>query len=96
MDSTADVHITYDRSLFETYRSLTNKNVVVANDTPVKVHGIGTIELNILINGEEHTIGLENTWHIPDLAYNLLLLGTLDQKGYPFRSNGRGKLIVSH
>jgi len=96
MDSAADVHITHDRSLFRTYRSLTNENVVVANDTPVKVHGIGTIELNILINGEEHTIGLENTWHVPDLAYNLLSLGTLDQKGYPFRSDGRGKLIVSH
>ncbi len=98
MDSIVDVHITYDISLFneETYRPLTNENVIVANDTPVKVHGIGTIELNILINGEEHTIGLKNTWHIPDLAYNLLSLSTLDQKGYPFRSDGRGKLIVSH
>ena len=98
MDSIVDVHITHDISLFnkETYRPLTNKNVIVANDTPVKVHGISTIELNILINGEEYTIGLKNTQHIPDLAYNLLSLSTLDQKGYPFRSNGRGKLIVSY
>jgi len=96
MDSIADVHITYNRSLFKTYRSLTNKSVGVADDTPVKVHGIGTIELNILINGETQTIGLENTWYVPDLAYNLLSLGTLDQKGYPFRSDGRGKLIINH
>ena len=63
MDSTVDVYITHNISLFnkETYRPLTNKNVVVANDTPVKVHRISTIELNILINGEEHTIGLKNT-----------------------------------
>jgi len=63
MDSIVDVHITHDISLFnkETYRPLTNKNVIVANDTPVKVHGISTIELNILINGEEYTIGLKNT-----------------------------------
>jgi len=63
MDSIADVYITYNISLFnnETYRLLTNKNVVVANDTLVKVYGISTIELNILINREEHTIGLKNT-----------------------------------
>jgi len=63
MDSIADVYITYNISLFnkETYRLLTNKNVIVANDILVKVYGISTIELNILINGEEHTIGLKNT-----------------------------------
>jgi len=52
MDSIVDVYITYNRSLFKTYRSLTNKSVGVANDTLVKVHSISTIELNILINGE--------------------------------------------
>ncbi len=61
MDSIVDIYITHNRSLFKTYRSLTNKSVGVANNTPVKVYSISTIELDILINGETQTIGLENT-----------------------------------
>ena len=92
MDSAASYHMTFDASLFDTIRP-SSKEAELADGTPVRAMGVGTITLNILVNGELLKQPLHEVYYMPELDNNLLSVGYLEKKGFPFEaSNGRMRI----
>lgn len=70
----SNVHIAIDRSAYKTYTAFKSYVLKVADQTPVKVRGVGTIELKIRRQPgtkESHTITLENVLHVPKWICNV-------------------------
>jgi hypothetical protein len=66
--SASNVRVAIDRSTFKTYSAFKSYVLTVPDGTPVKVRGIGTVELKIRrqpSNKESHYITLENVLHVP-------------------------------
>jgi hypothetical protein len=97
LDSACSFHVTPQRNWFDTYRSVNCGYVQMGNDTTYTIIGMGTIKIKIS-NGVVRT--LEEVRHIPDMKKNLISLGTLDSKGYSYKSdNGimkvsKGAMVV--
>ena len=72
--SASNVHVAVDRSAFKTYTCFKSHVLRVADQSPVKVRGIGTVELKIRRqpgSKESHTIILENVLHVPKWICNV-------------------------
>uniref|UniRef100_A0A2N9HJ44 Integrase catalytic domain-containing protein n=1 Tax=Fagus sylvatica TaxID=28930 RepID=A0A2N9HJ44_FAGSY len=85
------------KNWFDTYRSINCGSVRMGNDATCTIIGMGTIKIK-MSNGVVRT--LEEVRHIPDMRKNLISLGTLDSKGYSYKSeNGimkvsKGAMVV--
>ena len=90
MDSGASQHMTPNRSWFVKYEP-TDGRVIMGNNNSCKVAGTGTISLKFH-DGRIRT--LTGVKHIPDLKKNLISLGSLEERGCKFRSEG-GVMRVS-
>lgn len=74
LSSASNVHVAIDRSTFKTYSAFKSYVLTVSDGTPVKVRGIGTVELKIRRqpgNKESHYITLENVLHVPKWICNI-------------------------
>uniref|UniRef100_A0A2N9G4M2 CCHC-type domain-containing protein n=1 Tax=Fagus sylvatica TaxID=28930 RepID=A0A2N9G4M2_FAGSY len=97
LDSACSFHVTPHRNWFDTYRSINCGSVRMGNDATCTIIGMGTIKIK-MSDGVVRT--LEEVRHIPDMRKNLISLGTLDSKGYSYKSeNGimkvsKGAMIV--
>jgi hypothetical protein len=97
LDSACSFHVTPHRNWFDTYRSINCGSVQMGNDAACTIIGMGTIKIK-MSDGVVRT--LEEVRHIPDMRKNLISLGTLDSKGYSYKSeNGimkvsKGAMIV--
>uniref|UniRef100_A0A2N9ID98 CCHC-type domain-containing protein n=1 Tax=Fagus sylvatica TaxID=28930 RepID=A0A2N9ID98_FAGSY len=86
-----------EENWFDTYRSINCGSVRMGNDAACTIIGMGTIKIK-MSDGVVRT--LEEVRHIPDMRKNLISLGTLDSKGYSYKSeNGimkvsKGAMIV--
>ena len=82
---------------FDTYRSVNCGSVRMGNDTTCTIFGMGTIKIK-MSDGVVRT--LEEVRYIPNMRKNLISLGTLDSKGYNYKSeNGimkvsKGAMVV--
>jgi hypothetical protein len=69
----------------------------MGNDATCTIIGMGTIKIK-MSDGVVRT--LEEVRHIPDMRNNLILLGTLDSKGYSYKSENeimkvsKGAMVV--
>ena len=88
IDSAASYHMTFDASLFNTIRP-SSKEAELTDRTPVRVMGVGTITLNILVNGELLKQPLHEVYYMPELDNNLLSVGYLKKKGFLFEASNR-------
>nr|GEW47794.1 uncharacterized mitochondrial protein AtMg00810-like [Tanacetum cinerariifolium] len=77
-------------SLPHSFENFVN-SFVVGNDSPLKVVGIGTIQIK-MYDGVVRT--LADVRHVPDLKKNLISLGVLDSKVFKYTSEN-GVLYVS-
>uniref|UniRef100_A0A2N9HHH9 CCHC-type domain-containing protein n=1 Tax=Fagus sylvatica TaxID=28930 RepID=A0A2N9HHH9_FAGSY len=97
LDSACSFHVTPHRNWFDTYRSINCGSVRMGNDATCTIIGMGTIKIK-MSDGVVRT--LEEVRHIPDMRKNLISLGTLDSKGYSYKSeNGimkvsKGAMVV--
>jgi hypothetical protein len=97
LDSACSFHVTPHRNWFDTYRSINCGSVRMGNDAACTIIGMGTIKIK-MSDGVVRT--LEEVRHIPDMRKNLISLGTLDSKGYSYKSeNGimkvsKGAMVV--
>jgi hypothetical protein len=97
LDSACSFHVTPHRNWFDTYRSINCGSVRMGNDAACTIIGMRTIKIK-MSDGVVRT--LEEVRHIPDMRKNLISLGTLDSKGYSYKSeNGimkvsKGAMIV--
>ena len=83
MDSACSFHVTPHRNWFDTYRSVNCGSVRMGNDVTCTIIGMGTIKIK-MSDGVVRT--LEEVRHISDMKKNLISLGTLDLKGYSYKS----------
>ena len=92
IDSAASYYMTFDTSLFDTIRP-SSKEAELTDGTPIRVMSVGTITLNILVNSELLEQPLHEVYYMPELDNNLLSVGYLEKKGFPFEaSNGRMRI----
>jgi hypothetical protein len=90
MDTGASQHMTPNRNWFETYEP-SDGRVIMGNNNTCKVAGTGTISFKFHDGRIRRLTGVR---HIPDLKKNLISLGSLEEKGCKFQSEG-GVLRVS-
>jgi hypothetical protein len=83
LDSACSFHVTPHRNWFDTYRSINCGSVRMGNDATCTIIGMRTIKIK-MSDGVVRT--LEKVRHIPDMRKNLISLGTLDSKGYSYKS----------
>ena len=89
MDTAASYHMTFDASLFDSMRP-SSLDVELADGTLIRAKGVGMITLSILVGGELFQQPLHEVYYILELDNNLLSVGYLEKKGFPFEaSNGR-------
>uniref|UniRef100_A0A2N9FQZ7 Integrase catalytic domain-containing protein n=1 Tax=Fagus sylvatica TaxID=28930 RepID=A0A2N9FQZ7_FAGSY len=97
LDSACSFHVTPHKNWFDTYRSINCGSVRMGNDATCTIIGMGTIKIK-MSDGVVRT--LEEIRHISDMRKNLISLGTLDSKGYSYKSeNGimkisKGAMVV--
>ncbi|KAL8137086.1 hypothetical protein V2J09_003087 [Rumex salicifolius] len=85
-------HVYPHKDWFLTYQIVQNHHVLLGNNAPYKVLGVGTVKLKTY-DGIERT--LSEVRHIPDLRRNLIALGTLEAKGFKYNGeDGVLKIIL--
>ena len=89
--------MTPNKSWFEEFNQHEAGMVLLGNNKPCKVQGIGSIRIK-MYNGVEKV--LERVRYIPKLKRNLISLGVLDELGYVIKAEAgvlkvsRGSLVV--
>lgn len=85
-DLAATEHMTNRREWFTTFNSIDEGvwPVIVADNKTIWVKGRGDIKIIRHVNGRQLTGTLLNVIYIPDLARNLLSVGTVSDAGYIF------------
>ena len=80
-----------NRDWVSTYEIVSKGVVVMGNNASCKIAGIGMVRIK-MFDGVVRTLG--DVRHVPDLNRNLILLSTIDSKGYKYTGEG-GVLKVS-
>ena len=91
LDTACTYHMCPNRDWFATYEAMQGNTVLMGDDTPCEVAGIGTVQIK-MFDGCIRT--LSDVRHIPNLKRSLISLCTLDRKGYKY-SGGDGILKVT-
>ncbi|KAG8490593.1 hypothetical protein CXB51_013752 [Gossypium anomalum] len=81
IDSGCTFHMSFNRDWFTTYEIVYECVVLMENNVPCKIAGIGTIKIKMF---DEVVRTLSDIRHVPELKRNLILLSTLDSKGYKY------------
>ncbi len=81
LDSAADVHMTYNRLLFSKYSKIQLFPFQIADNSKRRVMGKDTVSLTVIIDGETFQVNFLNVLHSPDLEYNLLSVGIIEEVG---------------
>ncbi|KAG8499392.1 hypothetical protein CXB51_005981 [Gossypium anomalum] len=81
LDSGCTFHMSPNRDWFTTYETVSEGVVLMGNNASCKIAGIGTIKVK-MFDGVVKT--LSDVRHVPELKRNLILLSTLDSKGYRY------------
>ena len=94
LDSGCTAHMTFDKSMFDTYESIADASVEMGTKCTTKVVGRGSITTKIQCGSSFEIRKLENVLHVPSFGYSLLSVSTMDKKG--FRTTfGDKKCVVS-
>ncbi|KAG8503716.1 hypothetical protein CXB51_001714 [Gossypium anomalum] len=97
LDSGCTFHMSPNRDWFTTYEMVSEGVVLMKNSTSCKIAGVGIIKVK-MFNGVVRT--LSDVRHVPELKRNLILLSTLDSKGYRYTAESgalkisKGSLVV--
>lgn len=82
IDSGCSSHMTFDKSRFSSYSSVSDRQYVeLGNGSKVQIVGKGTIEIKIKVSNKDRLCRIENVLHVPELGYSLLSVSSLDRKG---------------
>ncbi|KAG8489132.1 hypothetical protein CXB51_017197 [Gossypium anomalum] len=92
LDSGCTFHMSSNRDWFTTYETVSEGVVLMGNNASCKIAGVGTIKVE-MYDGVVRT--LSDVLHVPELKRNLILLSTLDSKGYRYTAKSGGSTITS-
>ncbi|KAK5775922.1 hypothetical protein PVK06_043878 [Gossypium arboreum] len=97
LDSSCTFHMSPNRDWYTTYETVSEGVVLMGNNASCKITGVGTIKVK-MFDGVVKT--LSDIRHVPELKKNLILLSTLDSKGYRYTAKSgvlnisKGSLVV--
>jgi hypothetical protein len=91
IDTSANVHVCSDISMFSSYQVIGTSSVLMGNGSHATVCGVGTVDLKFTLG---KTVRLKNVHHVPSINKNLVSGSFLCRDGYKivFESN---KFIIS-
>ena len=81
IDSGCSAHMTYDRSVFSSYKSTAPKDISLGGGSPVQSVGIGKVPLQVVVNGQAVNCIVTNVQHVPNLRYQLLSVSAIGRLG---------------
>lgn len=94
LDSATEVHITYDRSNFETFINEPLPPLRTADDTALPVLGKGTVLKQVLVNGVLSRVRFNDVYLLPGIYYKLNSLETIEAQRFSLELfNGQIKVI---
>ncbi|KAG8499425.1 hypothetical protein CXB51_005933 [Gossypium anomalum] len=97
LDSGCTFHMSPNRDWFTTYETVSEGVVLMGNNASCKIAGVGIIKVK-MFDGVVRT--LSDVRHVPELKRNLILLSTLELKGYRYTAESgvlkisKGSLVV--
>lgn len=77
VDSGSIHHLLQDQNCFIPYKPLEDKYILAANDSPLQVAGISTVEATLA----GHAVRLKSCYHVPSLTMPLLLVIVVEEMG---------------
>ena len=80
-DSGCDYHICLNRDWFTTYEPVNGGFVLMGNNHPCKIIGVGSVRIKTHDGVVRTLVGVR---HVPDMSKNLISLSTLEISGYSF------------
>ena len=86
LDSTADVHMTYNRSFFSIYRKIQLSPMQMAGNSKLRVLDKDTVSLKVMMDGKALQVNFLNVFYSPDLEYNLFSVDTIKEPSYSVRA----------
>ena len=81
IDSGCTSHMTFDSSVFVTYKPVSFKTVTVGNSQCLRVMGMGDVVVRINVDGTVRKCKLTDVLHVPELGFSLLSVAKMEQKG---------------
>ena len=81
VDSACTAHMTFDRSMFVNYRTVSDASVEMGTKAQTRVVGSGDVVLNIDVNGRGEKCLLKNVLHVPQFEYSLISVSTTAKLG---------------
>ena len=92
-DSACTAHMTYDRSSFAKYNSVSGASVEMGTRAKTEVVGSGDIVITLSADGHSEKCRLKDVLHVPEFEYSLLSISTLDRRGIA-TTFGNGKFVM--
>jgi hypothetical protein len=92
LDGAASHHMTPCFDMLTDYKEEPCE-VEVATGFVCERKGVGTIRAQTVINGRTNYISIPDVWYVPDLAYSLLSLNTLCEKGCSYIGGEQGCVV---
>ena len=93
LDSGAEVHMCYDRSLFSTNNKESSSPVRTTDHTELRVLGNGMVTLDVLIDGKPKFVNICNVLDAPELEYNLPSVSTIEKAKYSILAKNKKMTI---
>jgi len=81
VDSAASAHMCWMRACFDDYQRSTGRSVTMGEKGSVATAGVGTVVLNVIVQGKTRKIKLENVLHVPSMGFNLMSVGMMEERG---------------
>ena len=81
VDSACTAHMTFDRSMFVSYRSVSDASVEMGTKAKTRVVGSGEVVLQVEVNGQSEKCLLKNVLHVPQFEYSLISVSTSAKLG---------------
>src|SRR6266576_5857247 len=91
-DTATTSHIASEKKDFTVYRKI-DRTITGVGDARVKAVGCGSVILTSHVDGETHTIALNDVLHVPSATDNLLSVGRFVERGNTFVATKFGAFL---
>jgi hypothetical protein len=79
LDSSANIHVCFDASLFSSYQVAQDSSMMIGNVSHAFICGVGTVDLKLTLG---KIVQLRNVQHVPSINKNLVSGSVLCMDGF--------------
>ena len=96
IDSGCSNHMTYDKSIFQSYTTISGQFVGVGGGNKLPIIGTGNVRIQIIVEGTQRTCMLMGAYHVPELGYSLVSVPSLDKRKLYTQFGDQRCMIKNH